>query len=66
MISLYGRLPVWQVMVDPGERIWLQSYIRAVVQAASPAGPDGIRRGRPHALRVLEEPDIIQDYFPEV
>jgi hypothetical protein len=30
MIALYGRLPVWQVMFDLGEKIWLQSYIRPV------------------------------------
>jgi hypothetical protein len=31
MILLYGRLPVWQVIFDVGEKIRLQSYIRPVV-----------------------------------
>jgi len=30
------------------------------------AGPDGIRRGRPHLLGVLEGLGIIQAYFPAV
>jgi len=47
-------------MFDFGEKIWLQSYFRPVMQAAKPAGPDGIRRARPHVRGVHEGPEAIQ------
>ena len=36
MLFLYGRFPVWQLMVDLGEKIWLQSYFRPVCGRQSP------------------------------
>ncbi|MDN0074032.1 hypothetical protein QU481_22260, partial [Crenobacter sp. SG2303] len=32
---LYGRLPAWQAMFDAGFEIWLQTYIRPLLQTRS-------------------------------
>jgi len=67
MVDLYGRLPVWQAMRDLGERRCGCSLISGLLmQAAKPAGPNGIRRGSPHLLGVLEGLATIQVYFPAV
>ena len=66
IIKLIWTPPVEQAIIDAGVEIWLQSYIRPVVQAKKPAGPDGIRRESPHFLGVLERLKLIQVFFPAV
>jgi hypothetical protein len=52
-------------MFDAGEKDWLQSYIRPRLQTGfQSAGPDGIRRGRPHLLGALEGLATIQASLP--
>ena len=45
---LYGRLPDPKDFCVLKQEAGLQSYIRPVVQAIKPAGPDGIRRRGSH------------------
>jgi hypothetical protein len=67
MDSLYGRLPVWQVIFDLGEKIWLQSYIRPV--AGRRQSLLALMEFAEEALiscSVLEGLGLIQVYFPAV
>ncbi len=65
-IVLIWTPPVWQEIYNVGVKDLAAVLYPACIADQKPAGPDGIRRERPHLPKVLEGLRTIQVYFPAV